>query len=249
MNMVKPGENGLSELLQDNVSLRLIEPHIYTVYQNTEVANSYDTGFGNIYDWVACNPLYNRLIWGYSIAKFASFDQEALMSSNKGYVLDLGCGSLAFTAQTYIQYSDRPVVLIDQSLKMLRIAKSRLTKLNGKVPENMVFLNADALQLPFQPNSFNTIISLNLLHCLDDIKNLMIGLKNVLAEDGKMYFSTLVHGNRVGDRYLKALGNAGKLVPRNIDQLRAVLDEPHMSIRYDLFGNMAFINYEENKTS
>jgi len=77
----------------------------------------------------------------------------------------------------------------------------------------------------------------------------MIGLKNVLAEDGKMYFSTLVHGNRVGDRYLKALGNAGKLVPRNIDQLRAVLDEPHLSIRYDLFGNMAFINYEENKTS
>ena len=54
VNMVKPGENGLSELLQDNVSLRLIEPHIYTVYQNTEVANSYDTGFGNIYDWVAC---------------------------------------------------------------------------------------------------------------------------------------------------------------------------------------------------
>ncbi|AET67987.1 methylase involved in ubiquinone/menaquinone biosynthesis [Desulfosporosinus orientis DSM 765] len=247
--MVKLGENDLSELLQNNVNLRLSEPHIYTVYQNTEVANSYDTGFGNIYDWVACNPLYNRFIWGYSIAKFASFDYEALTSSNKGYVLDLGCGSLAFTAQTYIQYSDRPVVLIDQSLKMLKIAKSRLIQINGKVPDNMVFINADALQLPFKPNSFNTIISLNLLHCLDDINKLMIGLKNVLSTDGKMYFSTLVKGNRVGDRYLKALGNAGKLVPRNIDQLRAVLDEPQRSIRYDLIGNMAFIYYEENETS
>lgn len=247
--MVKPGKNSLSELLQDNVSLRLIEPNIYTVVQNTEVANSYDTGFGNIYDWVACNPIYNRLIWGYSITKFASLVNEALTSSNKGYVLDLGCGSLAFTAQTYIQYSDRPVVLIDQSLKMLRIAKSRLTKLNGKVPDNMVFLNADALKLPFQSNSFNTIISLNLLHCLDDIKELMMGLMNVLTKDGKMYFSTLVQGNRVGDRYLKALGNAGKLVPRNIHQLRAILDEPHMSIRHDLFGNMALIYYEENITN
>lgn len=247
--MVKAGENALSELLLDNVSLRLIEPHIYTVYQNTEIANSYDTGFGNIYDWVACNPVYNRLIWGYSITKFTSFADEALKSSNKGYVLDLGCGSLAFTAQNYLQYSDRPVVLIDQSLKMLRIAKSRLTKLNGKVPDNMVFLNADALQLPFQPNSFETIVSLNLLHCLDDIKKLMLGLKNVLTKDGKMYFSTLVQGNRVGDRYLKALGNAGKLVPRSVDQLRAVLDELHMSIRYDLFGNMAFIYYEENEIS
>jgi hypothetical protein len=69
----------------------------------------------------------------------------------------------------------------------------------------------------------------------------MIGLKNVLSEDGKMYFSTLVQGNRVGDRYLKALGNAGKLVPRNIDQLRAVFDELNIPIRYNLFGNMALI--------
>jgi len=127
---------------------------------------------------------------------------------------------------------------------MLRIAKSRLIKLNEKVPDNMVFLNADALQLPFQPNCFDTIISLNLLHCLDDINKLMIGLKNVLSKDGKMYFSTLVQGNRVGDRYLKALGNAGKLVPRNIDQLRAVFDELNISIRYNLIGNMAFIANE-----
>lgn len=241
--MVTLGENQLSELLLDKVSLRLIETHIYSVFQSIEISNSYDTEFGNIYDWVACNPLYNRLIWGYSITKFASLDHDALTSSKKGYVLDLGCGSLAFTAKTYIQYSGRPVVLMDQSLKMLRIAKSRLTKLNGKVPDNMVFLHADALQLPFHLNSFNTIISLNLLHCLDDIKKLIIGLKNILSEDGKMYFSALVNGNRVvGDRYLKALGNSGKLVPRNIDQLQAVFDELHMPIRYDLFGNMAFIS-------
>jgi len=239
--MVTIGENQLSELLSDKANLRLIEPHIYSVFKNVEVTNSYDTEFGNIYDWVACNPLYNRLIWGYSITKFAAIDLDALKSSKKGYVLDLGCGSLAFTAKTYIQYSDRPVVLIDQSIKMLKLAKSRLTKLNGKIPVNMVFLHADALQLPFKPNSFNTIISLNLLHCLDDINKLMTGLKNVLSQDGKMYFSTLVKGNRFGDRYLKALGNSGKLVPRNIDQLRAVFDELNIPIRYDLFGNMAFI--------
>jgi len=239
--MVTIGKNGLSEMLSEKVNLRLIEPHIYSVFQDIEVANPYDTQFGYIYDWVACNPLYNRLIWGYSITKFASLASDALTSSSKGYVLDLGCGSLAFTARTYSGYSDRPIVLLDQSLKMLRLAKSRLTRLNGKVPDNMVFLHADALQLPFQPNSFNTIISLNLLHCLDDIKKLLIGLKNVLSGNGKMYFTTLVKGNRPADRYLVALANAGKLVPRNIDQLRAVFEELHMPIRYDLFGNMAFI--------
>ena len=238
----------MSELLSEKVNLRLIEPHIYSVFQDIEISNPYDTKFGYIYDWVACNPLYNHLIWGYSITEFASLAHDALMSSKKGYVLDLGCGSLAFTAKKYIQYSDRPVVLLDQSLKMLRIAKSRLIKLNGKVPDNTVFLHADALQLPFQPNSFNTIISLNLLHCSDNIKKLLIGLKNVLSDNGKMYFTTLVKGNRPADRYLKALANAGKLVSRNIDQLRAVYEELHMHIRYDLFGNMVFIYYAANET-
>ncbi len=230
-------------MLSKNVDLRLVEPHIYSVFPGIEVSNSYDAPFGSIYDWVACNPLYNRLIWGYSIAKFSSLAHDALTSSKNGNVLDLGCGSLAFTAKTYIQYSDRPVVLIDQSLKMLRIAKSRLIKLNGNVPDNMVFLHADALQLPFQQKSFNTIISQNLLHCLDDTKKLLIELKNILSEDGRMYFTTLVKGNRLADRYLKALADGGKLVTRNIDQHRDVFEELGMSIKYDIDGNMAFIYY------
>ena len=108
--------------------------------------------FGTFYDLVACNPLYNRLIWGYATSKFASLADRALQSANDGVVLDIGCGSLAFTARTCSRYSDRPVVLVDQSLKLLRIAKSRLTRLNGQVPDNLIFLHADALQMPFAAN-------------------------------------------------------------------------------------------------
>ena len=239
--MSTTGERALSELISKDVNLRLIEPYIYSVFSDIEVANTYDTGFGNIYDWVACNPVYNRLIWGYSIAKFATLVHNALNLSSNGYVLDLGCGSLAFTAKTYIQYSDRPVILVDQSLKMLRIAKSRLIKLNGKVPDNMVFLRADALQLPFKPDSFNTIISLNLLHCLDDTKKLVIDLKNILSENGKMYFTTLVKNNRLADKYLNALANSGQLVSRSIDEHQKIFAQLKMSIKYDINGNMAFI--------
>ena len=153
--MAKIGESDLSALLSKNAGLRLIEPHIYSVLSDIEVANPYDTQFGYIYDWVACNPIYNRLIWGYSVAIFATIAHGSLRSSTKGNVLDLGCGSLAFTAKTYIQYSERPVVLVGQSLKMLKIAKSRLLKINGKVPDNMVFLHVDALWSPFHEKSFN----------------------------------------------------------------------------------------------
>ena len=71
----------------------------------------------------------------------------------------------------------------------------------------------------------------------------MIGLKNVLAEDGKMYFTTLVQGNRLADRYLQALADGGKLVSRNIDQHQDVFEKLGMSIKYDINGNMAFIYY------
>jgi SAM-dependent methyltransferase len=239
------GESDLAALLSNNTGLRLIEPHIYSVFSDIEVANAYDTEFGNIYDWVACNPLYNRLIWGYSIERFVSLAQDALTSSKTGNVMDLGCGSLAFTAKAYIQFSSRPVVLIDQSLKMLRLAKSRLMRLNGKVPENMVFLHADALQSPFQQESFKTTISLNLLHCLDDTKKLLIGLKEILAEDGKMYFTTLIKNNRLADRYLEVLAKSGKLVSRNIKDHQTVFNQAGMSIKYNIDGNMAFIYYQK----
>jgi ubiquinone/menaquinone biosynthesis C-methylase UbiE len=241
--MATISESDLSALLLESADLRLIEPHIYSVLPGIEVNNPYDTQFGYIYDWVACNPIYNRLIWGYSIQIFAMIAREALTSATKGNVLDIGCGSLAFTAKTYIQYSERPVVLVDQSLKMLRIAKSRLIKLNGKVPGNMVFLHADALRLPFRETSFTTIISENLLHCFNDTRNLLVGLKNILSKGGKIYFTTLVKANRLADRYLEALANGGKLVSRNMEAHKAIFNELKMIIEYEISGNLASIYY------
>jgi len=117
----------------------------------------------------------------------------------------------------YIQYVERPVVLVDNSIKMLKTAKSRLIKSNGTVPENMAFLQADALRLPFRDKSFDTILFENLLHCLADTKSLLAGLKNILSEDGKMYFTALVKSNRFADRYIEVLANKGKLVSRNVE--------------------------------
>lgn len=239
--MTTIAEDSLSELITADVGLKSIEPHIYSVFSNSEVTNSYDSSFGNIYDRVACSALYNRLIWGYSVTKFACLTRAALTSSKKGNVLDLGCGSLAFTARAYTQYPDRPIILMDQSLKMLKIAKARLIRLNGNVPNNIVFLHADALQIPFQQNSFNAIISLNLLHCIDDTKKVLMGLKSILSEGGKMYFTTLVKGNRLADRYLKVLSSSGKLVSRGIEEHQTAFNQLGISVEYAINGNMAFI--------
>ena len=157
----------LSEIISEDVTLNLIEPNIYSVYGAVDMLGAYDKfGAATIYDVIACNRFYNRLMWGYSTKDYVSLGEEALTSSSEGWGLDLACGSLAFTAETYANTSNRPLVFLDQSLKLLRKGKSRLAKLRGNIPENIFFLHADALQLPFKANVFHTIIWLNLLHVL-----------------------------------------------------------------------------------
>lgn len=239
--MVKINENELSAMLLDNFTLRAVEPNIYSVHPDNEFGNEYDSQFGFVYDLVACNPMYNRLIWGYSVNIFTQTANEALHSSRAGCVLDIGCGSLAFTAKAYSQYRERSVVLVDQSLKMLRMAKSRLVQQNGKVPDNLVFLHADALQLPFQENIFTTILSENLLHCLSDTSILLKQFQSITAEDGKMYFTTLVKNNRFADKYLEALASNGKLVSRAVGDHEKVFEQVGLYAKYETIGNLLII--------
>ena len=239
--MLKVNESNLSQLLLKDANLRLIEPQIYSVSLNTEEPNFFDK-LARFYDLVICNPFYNRLVWGYSVTSYATFIQQSLISSSDGWILDAGCGSLAFTAKTYIKYSERPVVLLDQSLKLLKIAKSRIIKLNGNVPTNMVFIHGDALQLPFKPESFNTIISLNLLHVLNDLDIAIQGFRNVMTAKGTMSFTTLVKNDRLADKYFERFEKAGEVIARNIGEIQAVFDALGMPLKYNIVGNLAFIN-------
>lgn len=234
-------ENNLSAMLVDTATLRSVEANIFSVLPNDETGNEYDSQFGFIYDLVACNRLYNRIIWGYSVKIFSQIACEALQSSPKGPFLDIGCGSLAFTAKTYSQYTDRSVVLADQSLKMLRMAKAKLIKQKGSIPENACFLHADALQLPFKEDSFSAILSENLLHCLNDTGILLKQLKNTIPKNGNMYFTTLVRANRPADKYLEALANRGKLISRNMTDHKEIFEQAGLSAEYKMTGNILVI--------
>jgi SAM-dependent methyltransferase len=234
----------LFSIISDDVSLRLVEPGIYSVYSAGETPGLYDSlGASTIYDLVACNRLYNRLMWGYSVSAYIALSESVLASSLDGWVLDIACGSLAFTAKFYAKCSLRPVVLLDQSLKLLRKGKSRVVRRSGRVPDNMFFLHGDALHLPFKADIFDTVISLNLLHCLDDIKPALKELKRVLRANGAAALTTLVKSGRWSDRYLNALARGGALVPRGVDDVLSAFDEMNMPAKQHVEGNLAFIKY------
>lgn len=234
-------EKMLSTLIHSDVNLKPVEPHIYSVCAEGGHGNVFDR-ITTFYDLIIANRYYNRLIWGYSIEEFATFCHNRLASSTEGWVLDIGCGSLVFTAGTYANYTERPVVFSDESIQMLRAAKSRLLKLNGSIPNNVVFLHADAQQLPFRSGSFQTIIAMNLLHVLKDAASAVHELGTLLAEKGTISYTTLVLNKRIGDINLKLLGLFNLVVPRTPDQLLKIFNEQEMPVKHYMKGNIMFIS-------
>ena len=232
----------LSGIISEGVRLRQIEPDIYSAYPTDESGSTYDRPFGNVYEIVACNRFYNRILWGYWPREFHLAAQEALASAPDGLVLDAGCGSLAFTAKAYSKYSARPVVLLDNSLKLLRIARARMTRLCSRVPGNMVFLHADAMDMPFSPEVFRTVMAQNLLHAVSDAGQLVRELKRVLARGGTISMTTLIENNRFSDSYLEALAKKGLLARRGLDDIKGLLEGAGIKAGIRTQGNMAFIN-------
>lgn len=231
----------LSEVITQGVKLRQVEPHVYSAYPTDNSGSAYDRPFGNIYEIVACNRLYNRILWGYWPKEFQSMAQEALGSDTEGWVLDAGCGSLAFTAEAYSKYSRRPVVLLDNSIKLLRMAKARITRLCGHVPDGMVFLHADAMSMPFKPAAFRTIIAQNLLHAVSSAEKLIGELKVALAPGGTVSMTTLIENNRFSDSYLRMLADKGLLVGRGLNDIQGLFTTAGMKANIRTQGNMAFI--------
>jgi ubiquinone/menaquinone biosynthesis C-methylase UbiE len=232
----------LKEVLGEDRTVRMVEDGIYSVLPDDAGQHHYDKR-AKVYDLVVGTRLYNRVMWGSSSLDYVAFARRAINSSPDGKFLDAGCGSLLFTAKTYLE-CDRLIVAFDQSLAMLRRARARLMKLYGSVPERILLLQADLDDLPFRPASFQTALCLNVLHQFEDAASLLPNLKRLLKDDGHLYLTSLVSNHRfVGDRYLDALHATGEFVrPRSKVELGELLDRSFsQKVSYKTKGNMAYV--------
>jgi ubiquinone/menaquinone biosynthesis C-methylase UbiE len=107
----------------------------------------------------------------------------------------------------------------------------------------MFFLHADALESPFKANIFHTVISLNLLHCIDDVKTALREIKRVLTDDGNSAITTLVQSSRWSNLYLNTLAASGALISRSPDELLSAFNDMGMQVTHKIKGSLAFIKY------
>jgi len=231
----------LNEVIEPEWTVRLVEEDIYSVLPAVQQTYQYDKKAA-IYDFVVGSSLYNRVMWGDSPNNYIAFARRAINSHPNGWLIDAGCGSMLFTAEAYLE-SRRPIIACDQSLDMLRQARAHLSKSANSVPKHIFLVQADLSDIPFRADSFQTVLSMNVLHHYADAGGLVLKLKNLLTESGCLYLTSLVTNNRFpGDHYLSALHNKGWLVqPRLKDDLAKLLQESlRTQMRFWTTGNMAY---------
>lgn len=236
----------MEEILLPGVSLEIVEHGIYSVIQKQDQSHHYDKA-AKFYDWIIGNRFYNRIIWGNWPNQYEIFCEQAIASNNDGIILDAGCGSLIFTAKTYAK-SKRPIILLDRSLGMLKRARNRLIQYAGKVPENIILIQADILHLPFLQGSFSTVQSFGMLHIFEDTEALLKEFMRVKNDTADLFISSLAANNKRGHKYLQFLKKQHEVaLCQSSESLHQRLEKIGITFEVYSIGNMAyFVHHGQN---
>lgn len=231
----------IGDVMDSARPLRQLDERLFSVLPEGAAGHAYD-GRARAYDWMIGSRLYNRMAWGASPADYRRFARRAVESAPGGWFLDAGCGTLLLTAEAYRAAPGRPIVVLDQSLGMLKRARERMLAGGRRLPPHVVFLQADLLDLPFRPGSFRTLMSMGMLHLFPDAGPLAANLESLLLPDGALFLTSLVENGRVGDRYLRVLHRQGEVAaPRDADALKTLLRASlRRAVAYSVIGNMAY---------
>ncbi len=119
-------------------------------------------------------------------------------------ILECACGTGMLTK--VVAPKSKSIIATDFSSKMLKRAKKKCKKFN-----NVEFMNANIMKLDFDDNSFDVVISANVIHLLDDPVKAINELDRVCKENGKIIIPTYMNkddnGNTSG--FAKRIGKAG----------------------------------------
>jgi SAM-dependent methyltransferase len=196
------------------------------------------------YDVLVGSATWHRLLWKTSPNAFRAFAERVYHSRADGAHAEVGCGSLLFTAQLYGGDRGRAVVLIDQSLQMLRIARRRLTKHFGRVPEHVVLVRADGRDLRLRGGWASTLIAMHVLHVVREREALLRTVRALMRAQGSTVGLTSIFlaGGR-GDVFVRVFAALGELSPgltrSELDALLAA--QLGGDIHVDVEGSMAFV--------
>gem|GEM_PF-441015 len=99
-------------------------------------------------------------------------------------MLDVGSGSGDMAVVLAAEFPDARITGLDLSEHMVAIARERVAA--AGLSERVSFTQGDAARLPFEDGAFDTVVSQDTLHLLDDPLPMLTECWRVLAPDGAL---------------------------------------------------------------
>lgn len=109
----------------------------------------------------------------------------------KGRILEIGIGPARIATRIAKYNPQLTITGIDLSSTMLNIAKKNIEE-TGIGKDKILLVKADAKQLPFEAESFDAVISQNMLHHLPDPATMFREIKRVIKPEGAILIRDVV---------------------------------------------------------
>ena len=107
----------------------------------------------------------------------------------RGRIIDVGCGFGAVNLILAKQFVDSEIVGIDLSEPLLRLARKAAQE--AGVGERVRFEKADAQELFYEDNTFDVVISTNMVHLVQEPIRMLNELERILVRGGHLLVADL----------------------------------------------------------
>lgn len=214
------------------------------IVELTPVGNAHYDRIGRVYDPLIRTTAYNRIVWRSSPVEYRAFAERVFSDRRTGAHVELGCGGLAFTAGLYREDRGRPVILVDQSLVMLRIARGRLIDRDGRLPSHVVLARGDARELRASGAIASTVLAMLVLHVVDDGPGFLSTLNSLAdPECATLGVASIFRGgSRRGDAWLRVFEATHELTGRSLPEIERMTSAAIPGVlTAETSGSMSFL--------
>ena len=116
-------------------------------------------------------------------------DKLSSRGFQKGKILDVGCGFGGTAIVLAQNFPDSEVIGIDLSEPLLQ--RANLAAQSASLDKWVRFEKADVQQIPYEEDSFDVALNLNMVHLVEDPVRMLNEIERVLAPDGFLFVADL----------------------------------------------------------
>lgn len=179
MSMLNISDNLMVNFLRLTISIILILITVYLYLSYNEFSYSHGKVMGRINQFII-----SKLIW-----------------KGEGKLLDIGCGSGSLSILLAKKYKKAKIIGIDLWNNKIKNGKEKCEK-NAKIEEvtNVEFVRADASNLPYEDETFDSVVSnftFSKMKKNKDKKALIKEALRVVKKDGKFAFHDIFENQKV----------------------------------------------------